>query len=97
MGIIGDLSDFERGTVVGAKWSGLSISETAYLLGFSCTVNSTVYREWAHKMENIQWASILWAKMPYWCQRRIVRHLVPAEHCLNTIAWVLLLNLSISL
>lgn len=54
MGIIGDLSDFERGMVVGAKWSGLRISETAYLLGFSCTVNSTVYREWAHKRENIQ-------------------------------------------
>jgi len=31
--------------VVGARWAGLSISETADLLGFSCTTISRVYRE----------------------------------------------------
>ncbi len=38
MGKKGDLSDFERG----AKRAGLSISETADLLGFSCTTISRV-------------------------------------------------------
>ena len=32
-----DLSDFDRGMIVGARQGGLSISETADLLGFSCT------------------------------------------------------------
>ncbi len=39
-----DLSDFERGMVVGARRSGLSISKTADLLGFSRTTISRVYR-----------------------------------------------------
>ncbi len=34
MGKKGDLSDFERGMVVGARRAGLSISKTADLLGF---------------------------------------------------------------
>ncbi len=41
----GDLSDFERGMVVGARRAGLSISKTADLLGFSHTTISRVYRE----------------------------------------------------
>ncbi len=45
MGKKGDLSDFERGMVVGARRSGLSISTTADLLGFSHTTISRVYRE----------------------------------------------------
>ncbi len=49
MGKKGDLSDFECGMVVGARRAGLSISETADLLGFSRTTISGVSREWSEK------------------------------------------------
>ncbi len=49
MGKKGDLSDFERGMVVGARRAGLSISKTADLLGFSHTTICRVYRERSEK------------------------------------------------
>ncbi len=49
MGKKGDLSDFECGMVVGARWAGLSISKTDDLLGFLHTIISRVYRKFKKK------------------------------------------------
>jgi len=46
MGKRGDLSNFEHGMVVGARQAGLSISQSAQLLGFSLTTISRVSKEW---------------------------------------------------
>ncbi len=45
MGKKGDLSDFERGMVVGTRRAALSISKTVDLLGYSRTTISRVYRK----------------------------------------------------
>ncbi|GBN29451.1 hypothetical protein AVEN_59639-1 [Araneus ventricosus] len=41
-----DLSDFERGVIIGAREMGHSISEVALKFGFSRTTISRVYREY---------------------------------------------------
>ncbi|GBM29393.1 hypothetical protein AVEN_253914-1 [Araneus ventricosus] len=41
-----DLSDFERGVIIGAREMGHSISEVAMKFGFSRTTISRVYREY---------------------------------------------------
>jgi len=45
----GDLSNLDRGMVVGARWASLSISQSAQLLGFSHTTISRVYKEYFEK------------------------------------------------
>lgn len=51
MGKSRDLSEFERGMIVGARSAGCSISETVSRLGFSKTAVSRVYREWCEKQK----------------------------------------------
>jgi hypothetical protein len=47
MGKTKDLGAFEWGVVVGARRTGLSVSRTGTLLGFSCSTVSCVYQEWS--------------------------------------------------
>ena len=44
-----DLSDFDRGMIVGARQAGLSIFITVDLLRFSPTTVSRVYAKWCNK------------------------------------------------
>jgi IS30 family transposase len=47
MGKTKDVDVFERGMVVDARRTGLSVSRTAALLGFSRSTISCVYQEWS--------------------------------------------------
>jgi len=49
MGKKGDLRNFERAMVADARRTGLSISQSAQLLGFSHTKISRVYKECCEK------------------------------------------------
>ncbi|XP_039876012.1 uncharacterized protein LOC120726477 [Simochromis diagramma] len=51
MGKSRDLSEFQRGMIVGARNAGCSISQTANLLGCSRTAVSRVHREWCQKQK----------------------------------------------
>lgn len=51
MGKSRDLSEFQRGMIVGARRAGCSISEAVTRLGFSKTSVSRVYREWCKKQK----------------------------------------------
>ncbi|XP_015463034.3 uncharacterized protein LOC107197795 [Astyanax mexicanus] len=51
MGKKSDLSDFDRGMIVGARRAGCSVSKTADSLGFSRTTVSRVFREWNQKQK----------------------------------------------
>lgn len=46
MGKTKDLTDFEWGTIVGARRLGFSISKMADVRGISCTTVSWLFREW---------------------------------------------------
>ncbi|GBO24320.1 hypothetical protein AVEN_224862-1 [Araneus ventricosus] len=48
-----DLSDFERGVIIGAREMGHSISDVAMKFGFSRTTISRVYREYRVSEMNI--------------------------------------------
>jgi len=48
----------------------LSISQSDNLLEFSRTTISRVSKEWCEKgKKNIQYAAVLWMKIPCWCER----------------------------
>ncbi len=51
MGKKNDLSDLDRGMIVGARRAGLSVSVTADLLGFSHSTFSRFYSEWCQKQK----------------------------------------------
>ncbi len=67
MGKKGDLSDFERGIIVGARQAGFS--KTVDLLGFLRTTISRVYRERSEKEKLFSEWQLCGRKISCLCQR----------------------------
>ncbi len=59
----GDLSDFEHGMVVGAKWPGMSISKTADLLGLSRMENGPKKRKYPESGSCVDENALLMSKV----------------------------------
>ncbi|GBN93364.1 hypothetical protein AVEN_515-1 [Araneus ventricosus] len=55
-----DLSDFERGVIIGAREMGRSISEEAMKFGFSRTTISRVYREYRGTVQSDGASVMVW-------------------------------------
>ncbi|GBM51156.1 hypothetical protein AVEN_2506-1 [Araneus ventricosus] len=70
-----DLSEFERGVIVGAREMGHSITEVAMKFGFSRTTISRVYREYREsgKTSNLRHRCGRRKIMHEWDQRRLTR------------------------
>lgn len=57
--------------IVGVRPTGLSISITTDLLGFSHITVSGAYTELCNEEKNIQRGTVLWMETPYWLKRYI--------------------------
>ena len=70
-----DLSEFERGVIVGAREMGHSISEVAMKFGFSRMTISQVYREYqeSSKKLNLRYRCGRKKIMQEWDQRQLTR------------------------
>jgi len=66
----GKESNFERGMDVVARWAGMSISQSAQLLGFSRTTISRVYKGWCEKGKNIHYVAVQMVESEFGINRR---------------------------
>jgi hypothetical protein len=69
-------SAFERGMVVGARHTGLSVSRTATLLGFSLSNIPCVYQEWSTSKRHPANMTQLWEALESTWASITVEHLV---------------------